>query len=304
MPNIVKAYGVHLVDDVVKIKDVTLHRPKTKKPKPKPVAQPIEAPEGMEEGMEGEGFEPFEAGQTAEMPAGEDPAAEEGFGQDEYDEDGSDEDGSDEFEGGYSSGVREEIIQSAMAEAGKILQDAIRDAEAERQQILSGIEAEAQEIRRQAEEQGRQEGLLVSQEETRNIAKQVEQMIAVFEGERAGFEYEYEEQLKWMAFEIASKVLAKKIADNDAEMVEMVDKAVQGVRNEPWVRVEVSGEMTHLIERLMALYGGSENIAVQPVHTDPGSVMIETPAGVIDASLKTQLENLRDYFAKFGNPAS
>lgn len=298
MPNIVKAYGVHLVDEVVKIKDVTLHRPgKTKKPKPKPVAEPVE---GMEEGVEGEGFEPFEADRVAEESIGEDPATEEGFGQEEDYE--SDESG--DYQDGYGSGVREEIIQSAMAEAGKILQDAIQDAEAQRQEILAGIEAEAQEIRRQAEEQGKQEGLLVSQEETRDIAKQVEQMIAVFEGERAGFEYEYEEQLKWMAFEIASKVLAKKIADDDTEVLEMVDKAVQGVRNEPWVRVEVSGEMTHLIERLMALYGSSENIAVQPVHTDPGSVMIETPAGVIDASLKTQLENLRDYFAKFGNPAS
>lgn len=299
MPNVVKSYGVHLVDDVVKIKDVTLRRP-PRKPKARPRVEAPEgapAPEGSDIPAEGgeEGFEAFEP-----TDAGE--GVQEAYQEEEFEPDELMEDG---YEDGYAVGaVREEIIQSAMAEAGKILENAIREAEAKRGEILSGIEFEAGQIREQAAEQGKLEGFQSAVGEIKDVAAQIEQMLAVFEGERAGFEYEYEEQLKWLAFEIASKVLAKKVSENDAEMLEMVDKAVQGVRNEPWVRVEVSSEMTHLIDRLIALYETSANISVQSAKTSPGTVMVETPSGVVDASLKTQLENLREYFTKASEAAA
>lgn len=291
MPNVVKAYGVHLVDDVVKIRDVTLTRPAKKKQKPR-LAPRVEEEGAPLEGEEGQDFE------ALDLEPGEAEPEKPDFEQEDFEEEF---DGEPSARGGYGAGVREEIIQSAMAEAGKILENAVHEAGQRGAEILAGIEGEVQQIRQQAADQGRLEGLQYAVGETKDIAAQIEQMVAVFEGERAGFEFEYEEQLKWLAFEIASKVLAKKVDNDDAEMLEMVDKAVQGVRNEPWVRVEVSRDMTHLIERLLALYKGSGNISVQPTGTDPGTVMVETPAGVIDASLKTQLENLRDYFTKFGN---
>jgi flagellar biosynthesis/type III secretory pathway protein FliH len=81
-------------------------------------------------------------------------------------------------------------------------------------------------------------------------------------------------------------------------MAEMVQKAVQGVRNEPWVRVEVSQEMVRLIDRLSTLYDQSAGVEVSAIPAAAGTVHIETPSGVVDASLRTQLENLREYFTQ------
>lgn len=311
MPKVVKSYGVHLTDDVVKIQDVMLHRPKQK---PKPPRKPRPAPPGEQmpplqdgqmpvpeelqlPGQDGAVMpEEGEGGFEAEEPMGAPVPLPEPEEYETYDEEYDE--GPSGHAGGYGGGMHEEVLQSAMAEAGRIIEEAVHNAEARRNEILSGIEEEAEALRRQAYEEGKLEGISSVVGETRDLAAEIERMVATFEGERAGFEHEYEEQLKWLAFEIASKVLAKKVAQNDAEMLEMVSKAVQGVRNEAWVRVEVSAEMTHLIDRLMELFERDENISVQPARTDPGTVMIETPSGVIDASLKTQLANLREYFIK------
>ena len=91
-------------------------------------------------------------------------------------------------------------------------------------------------------------------------------------------------------------LLAKKVGEDDTVMLEMVDKAVQGVRNEAWVRVDVAQEMVHLIDQLTQLYAGQDNIGVSAIPATPGTVHIETPSGMVDASLRTQLSNLREYF--------
>ncbi len=198
------------------------------------------------------------------------------------------------------SPLQEEVLQAAMAEAGRILEDAVHKAESQKQEKLAEIQYEAEHIRQNAAEEGRRVGMAEAMDTVRQSAAQLEQAIAAFEGERAGFEAEYEQQLRWLAIEIASKVMAKKVADDDTEMLEMVKKAVQSVRSEPWVRIEVAQEMVRLIDRLTALYEGDGSVTVGPIPAESGTVHVETPSGVVDASLHTQLANLRDYFAQAG----
>lgn len=269
MPNILKSRRVNLVDEVVQIRDMA---PRRKKPKPRPEGEPEPADfteldlAGMEDGAPGEDFD---RGPAAEYT-------------DDY-----------QFE---SPQIKEEIIQSAMGEAGRIMEEALHKAEEARGEILAKAQFEAEQMKKEALEEGRKQGFSSVISEVNQIATGVEDAIAAFEGERAGFEVEYEEQLKWLAVEIASKVLAKKVADDDAEMLEMVNKAMQSVRGESWVKVEVAGDMTHLLDRLAELYKNQENIDVVPSNGPPGSVMIESPSGVVDASLQTQLLNLKNYF--------
>ena len=62
------------------------------------------------------------------------------------------------------------------------------------------------------------------------------------------------------------------------------------------LRVDVAQEMVHLIDQLTQLYAGQDNIGVSAIPATPGTVHIETPSGMVDASLRTQLSNLREYF--------
>jgi len=270
---------VNLSDDVVKIKDLAPSRPR---PAKRPAPAPVEA----------EAFAPETDAGSPEMPGDAEDTFEPVVDVPVYDAYGDE----DTYEPAAGGLVKGEIIQGAMAEASRILEDALRNAESARAEALAGLQDEADHLRREAQEQGHREGLATAVGTVQDAADKLEQAVARFEGERAGFETEYEGNLKWLALEIASKVLAKKVGEDDTVMLEMVDKAVQGVRNEAWVRVDVAQEMVHLIDQLTQLYAGQDNIGVSAIPATPGTVHIETPSGMVDASLRTQLSNLREYF--------
>ncbi len=192
----------------------------------------------------------------------------------------------------------EEIVQEAQAEAARIVQEAQMQAEEEAHRLLEEAKAQAVLLRQEAMEQGRQQGYEECLASIGNATQTLETAVARMEGEVAGFEAEYEEQLQWMALEIASRVLSRKVASNDGILTSMVERVVKGLKNEPWVRVEVAQEMTRLIGQLQDLYDGQEQIEVSPIPADAGTILVETASGVVDASLHTQLENLKQYFQK------
>lgn len=267
MPNIVRSGGLNLSDEVVKIKDLFPVTP----PAAKGAAQDdftadfsteeeAQAPDFQEQdGLEGEDFTPAPKSASRSIS-------------------------------------KEEIIQGAMTEASRIIEDAIKESEAIRAEQLAQIHVEAARIRQSAAEEGHREGFAQVVQQVQESARALENAIALFEGERAGFESEFEKQLQWMAAEIASKVLVKKVEADDSELLEMVKKAVQGMKNEAWIRVEVSNEMTRLIDLLIQAYDGWDQVDVSAIPAQPGTVKLETPAGIVDISLRTQLENLREYF--------
>ncbi len=283
MPRIVRLGCLNLTDDVVRIKDLC--------PELKPLAgKKAAAPKSRENASaSAENFEPAFDEIYDEAP------------------DTEDEDAVNAREAErapartvMTAAVQSDIIAGAMAEASRIIEDALRKAEETRSGMLAGVQSEAEQIRARAAEEGRRQGAQSAMADVRGAADSLEQAVARFEGERAGFEAEYEEQLRWLSIEIASKVLAKKISEDDADMAEMVEKAVQSVRSEPWVRVEVSQEMVRLIERLQSLFEGQQGIEVSAIPAGRGTVHIETPSGLVDVSLHTQLANLKEYFAAGG----
>lgn len=270
MTKIMRIGGVKLSDDVVKISDVCANI----KPKPRAVVHSVTENDAVLVGAELPEHMNAPPKVSAEERSEADTAVQLG------------------------GGIKEEIIQGAMQQAGHILEEAVGKAQKVREEQIASAQAEINILRHKAEDEGKAEGRRQVLGDVAKATNELEDAVVRYEGARAGFEAEYEEQLKWLAMEIASKVLAKKIHDDDAEMTEMVQKAVQGVKSEPWVRIEVAEEMTRLLASLSDVYAGQENIEISAVPTAAGSVHIETPSGVIDASLATQLENLRHYFAK------
>ncbi len=204
--------------------------------------------------------------------------------------------------GNPGDAVSEQLIEDAKKEASDIIDDAMQAAEQQKQQLLQQAEQEMAAQKQQVLEETRAQGLAEGAQHMQTIVDELEQTVASLEGDQAGFEAEYEENLRWLALEIAAKVMAKKIRHDDTEMLEMVHEAVQEVRDEPWVRVEVSHTMTGLLEELMQLYQNETHIEVMPTEDSLGTARIESPSGVVDASLQTQLSNLKDYFEQAHPP--
>ncbi len=274
MPKVMKTGGINVLDNAVKIRDLAQsHLAYKKQSKPKKDAE-----ENPQDAFMAEEFSDDEG-----TPKQEDMIATDDLEKDYAEEK-------------VSAGLKEEILQAAMAESGRIIEDAVRKAEEIQNQKLQEGQNEIENLRLKAAEEGRKEGAETVVKEVKDIAEKLENGIAGFEAERAGFEAEYEQQLKWLAIEIAEKVLAKKIDQNDAEVFEMVEKAVQGLKNESWIRLEVSKEMTVLIDKLTDFFATWEQVEVSAVPTEKGEVQIETPSGIVDVSLKTQIANLKQYF--------
>ena len=144
------------------------------------------------------------------------------------------------------------------------------------------------------------EGARTQIAEIRGCISRLEEKVSQLEGAQAGFVAEYEQNLKWMALEIASKVLGKRIEEDDTEMASLVKEAVNTVWGAKWITVEISDAMPGLLDLLaknLHLADGGSRVEVHPVQAPAGTCIIDTPSGLIDASVYTQLENLKEYFA-------
>lgn len=194
--------------------------------------------------------------------------------------------------------IAEMIIQKAVEQADRIIGDAQQRAQAERAEVLHRAQMEAEAAKEQARKDGAMEGARTQVDAVVQCIAQIEEAISRIEGEQAGFMAEYEQNLKWLSLEIASKVLNKRLQQNDADIAELVRGAVHAVKGADKIIVSVSDSMPRLIDVLSNSLHTAEGgkVEVRDVPAEPGTCLIETPDAVVDASVYTQLENLKDYF--------
>lgn len=191
------------------------------------------------------------------------------------------------------------VIGKAAERARELMDNAARDAAALRENILQQAQQEAMELETQAYAEGLARGVQERRNEIDDCVHKLELAVGRIEGEQAGFMAEYEENLRWLAVEIASRVLNKRIADDETEMESLVKAAVATVKNAEWIRVEIAETMTGLIDKLTQTLKQSDGAKIQlrGVTEPVGTCVVDTPDGRTDASVYTQLANLKEYFA-------
>ena len=110
--------------------------------------------------------------------------------------------------------------------------------------------------------------------------------------------------LKYFAVDIAERVVYKKIDRDDEYLRALVIEALKGVKDADWVTVQMSEKLINLVSRLKAaqLDGEiAENVEFKMDNSDVGTVKIKTPDQIIDASIPTQLANIKKYFETYGD---
>lgn len=197
----------------------------------------------------------------------------------------------------------EEILKNARDEAAMILNKASIQAQLDRDHLLEKTAAEMEVVKRQAYEEayqkGLSEGVRTQAQALQECMEQLVDGVSRLEGEQAGFMAEYEYNLKWLAWEIASKVLGRKLEEDETELVSLVKMAVASVKNAEWITVEVSEKASSLLESLEKEFRrlGDDRVDIRGISAPEGTCIIDTPDGLIDASVYSQLENLRIYFS-------
>lgn len=202
-------------------------------------------------------------------------------------------------------------LDFAQVQAEAILAEAAEEARKLREKALAQAEEEAEELKRQAHTEGYQAGFAQGMAEGRQEAKvQREQMAAAQEKEITAFLKDAvrardqlledsKQDLKELALAIAEKVIHVSLKSSGDILIKMIEAATAKRRRCEWVQVYIADcdakasvntvpELTEYLSRL------SDRVRVIPMTGDEsGTCIVEMPDEIIDASVSTQLDNLR-----------
>ena len=195
--------------------------------------------------------------------------------------------------------LRDQIIAQATLESTRLIQEGHARAQAEYQSAISRAKQEIENARQAAIEQGKKEAYEKHASKITDCIARLEEGIARIEGAQAGFINGYENDLKWMALEIAQKILMDTISADEARLVPLVMAAVNSAKNAPWISVEISENMTCLLAQLQQELQSlpfAGKVSLKLVSASDDTCLIETPDRCFDASLTRQIENLKGYF--------
>lgn len=188
---------------------------------------------------------------------------------------------------------RDVIIHNAKLEAQKILSE----AEEEKNSILEEARAAAEQIKTDAYDEGLKKGISEKSELIENLSQYLSHSIEKLKQDEIEYFEEYARQLKYIAIEIAEKIIYQKISEDDMTMYNLVKNAVRSVRDVSWVKAEVSEQLAGYADSLeKELCESGQNVEISINEDAPiDECIVNTPEGIIVASVSAQLENLKDY---------
>lgn len=148
-------------------------------------------------------------------------------------------------------------------------------------------------------QKGYQEGLKQAQEEIQNRIAFLESVIEGIDSGVQDMLKKYEEDLYLLAFSIASMIVKREVQIDPDTLKGIVENAAFQCKNQGSLRINISVNNYHLfmsdecgiIKRIGNISDDVRFIA-DPNLSDTDCI-IETPIGVIDAGIDTQLKNIR-----------
>lgn len=194
-----------------------------------------------------------------------------------------------------------ELLEKARNEADRILEEAKKEAEklredACRQGRTEGYEEGYQEGRQKAEEEfreGIQDNLLEFQSDMKKALKAVDTA-------KENCLHTYLEELKDCAVAIGEKVIHISLKSSGEVIKQMIISATEKLKKTAWVKIYIDkydydmmmaadagviDELSHLSDNIKFIVMDKE---------DRGSCIIEMPEEIVDVSVNTQIENIKE----------
>ncbi len=203
-------------------------------------------------------------------------------------------------------------VQYAQLQAELILRQAREEAE----QILAGARAAAKEeqesIRAGARDEGYRDGYAQgiaramedAQRDREAVAKRLEDEVKAFlekaDIARGEVIRETQDELLDLCIAVAEKVVRVSLKSSSEVIVRMIQTATERLKRQEWVHIYISGcdtkGMAQISPALTTALGAlSQHIKIIPMGDDEGGTcIVETPEEIIDASVSTQMSNIRD----------
>ncbi|NLH00549.1 MAG: hypothetical protein GX488_01385 [Clostridiales bacterium] len=113
---------------------------------------------------------------------------------------------------------------------------------------------------------------------------------------------EYTNELKYMAIDIAEKMILEKIDEDDLILQRLVLQTVNSVKNAEWLNVEISERLVRLVDSIKEELEKPEyngRAFVIPVAGSDSVCRVVTNEGAVVSTIEVQADNLRKAFRDF-----
>lgn len=197
-------------------------------------------------------------------------------------------------------------------ETKDLLEDAMRQAE----EMMAQVRVEAEELRKKAREEGYEDGYrngyqdghqeaysdykLKLDYELDQFQREMKESIEKVTEKKEEILDKYMDDLKRVTLTIAEKIIQTSLKTSSEVVKRMILSATSKLKKNQWAKIYITknsmGSMiqgdVNLLKELTYL---SDNIKIITMESEEdGTCIIELPEEVIDASVNTQMENIRD----------
>ena len=212
----------------------------------------------------------------------------------------------------------EDPFAFAKVQAEALMRDARQEAEAYREKAIREIEKELDQRREAARAEGYDHGYAAGMadamaeakiERERMAEEQVKSVEAFLEAaakQRDRLLDESQEELKDLALTVAEKVIRVSLKNSDDILRRMVEAATDTHKRCEWAHIyiadcDVHGKANTVPELAAALGHISDRVRVIPMADDEsGTCIVELPDVIYDASVSTQMGNIREILDSTG----
>jgi flagellar assembly protein FliH len=191
---------------------------------------------------------------------------------------------------------RDIIIHNAKKDAKKL----IDEANDTKRQIIEEAETSAEEIRIKAYNEGLNKALEQKTAALDELITKISDTIGTLDAQQEDYFREYAAQLRFVAVEMAEKIINQKILEDDMTMYNLIKNAVKTVRDSAWIKVEISQKLSGYadsLEKELNESGMNAEITLSE-DVEEGACIINTPNGMIVASVSRQLQNMREFIER------
>ncbi len=203
---------------------------------------------------------------------------------------------------------KEEILEKAKKEAEEIIFNAQKEAkQIIDEQVNKAMEEASEKGFSQGFEKGQNEGFLAAEnavnegmiQEANAFREELELSIKEFDNKKNEMLNEYLNELTDLSINVAEKVIKISLKSSKDVVAKMIVAAAEDCRQKSWAKVYISQEDKSIAMNLEkglidALNQISSNVKVVVMEDEPsGTCIIESPDQIVDASVGTQLDNIR-----------
>ena len=188
-----------------------------------------------------------------------------------------------------SENMRQKIINDAKAQADEIMKKVKLDAE-----------TELENARKKGFEEGFNAGRGEALSQCETYVKTAAQFLSEINSRKEAYFIQNEEKLLDISMEMAEKITLEELKTDKNVLFRIVEQAAKNFRNSDYIKIsfakgDVSREVVTDLEFMKTLVGNIPEIEVEVLpEAAEGTVILDNNSEIIDASVPTQLELLKE----------